>query len=254
MKKILFLLLVSFLLINNAYALTEEQTLNDLINNVKSLESKIDGLIETRLDKTYPIGSIYETTTYSNASEVGNALGGVWETYGAGKTLVSFDSGDSAFNVIGKTGGTNITTLTTANLPSHTHSIPALTGTAASAGAHTHTRGTMNISGSFNVRGMSSSPYDTVTWAGNVFSSSVMEWSGSHGVIPTTMANPAHYNIVNFNAANNWTGATSSNGAHTHSVTVNSDTNAKATGSNGSGTSFTNLQPYITVYMYKRIA
>lgn len=250
MKKVIFILLANFLLINNVYALNEEQSLNDLINNAKKLESKIDELIETRLDRMYPIGSIYETTTYSTALEVTNALGGGWEAYGAGKTLVSFDSEDNDFNVVGKTGGTNITSLTTANLPNHTHSIPALTGTAASAGSHTHTRGTMNISGSFNVRGMSADPYDTITWAGNIFSTKVAEWSGSHGVIPTTMANPAHYNILNFNAANNWTGATSSAGAHTHTIT----TTANTSGSVGSATPFTNLQPYITVYRYQRIA
>ena len=36
---------------------------------------------------------------------------------------------------------------------------------------------------------------------------------------------------------------------HSHSVT----TKASTTGSTGSGTSFTNLPPYITVYMYKRV-
>ena len=38
-------------------------------------------------------------------------------------------------------------------------------------------------------------------------------------------------------------------GAHTHTIT----TTASTSGSVGSGTAFTNLQPYITVYMYKRV-
>ena len=107
----------------------------------------------------------------------------------------------------------------------------------------------MNITGTLNIRALSSSN-GAVTWAGGSFSTTLLEWTGSHGILGSTLISPAYYSQVSFNASNNWTGSTSSNGAHTHTVT----TTASTTGAQGSGTAFTNLQPYITVYMYKRVS
>lgn len=249
MKKLIFVV-TTFLFVNNAYALTLEEQLINLKNDYVKLEDQMNNIETTRLDKTYPIGSIYETTTYSSAEEVNNSLGGKWERYGNGKTLVGVDENDSDFNVAGISNkGSKTTSLTINNLPSHTHSIPALSGTAASAGAHTHTRGTMNITGSFNIRATNGDHVTIINKYG-AFSSSIISWSGTHDELQRVPSTTAYYNTVTLNAANNWTGATSSNGAHTHSVT----TVANTSGSSGSGTAFTNLQPYITVYMYKRIA
>ena len=62
--------------------------------------------------------------------------GGTWARID-GKFLYGYTgTGDYA---LGKTGGAATVSLSTANLPSHSHSIPALSGSAASAGAHTHT-------------------------------------------------------------------------------------------------------------------
>ena len=95
-------------------------------------ESKVDNF----LDKIYPVGSIYITTTLSTTAQVKEALGGEWAIYGDGRTLLS-SSGKSE-----QTGGANTVTLTTDNLPSHTHSFtPAgsvtstFTGTASNTGA-----------------------------------------------------------------------------------------------------------------------
>ena len=249
MKKILIFILMSFIFIGSANAETIEEQLNSLKDNFNSLKSEVNNLETNRLDKTYPVGSVYITTTYATTEQVANALGGTWEVYGSGKTIVGVDSNDDNFNTVNKTGGSSLTTLAAGNLPSHTHSIPALSGTAASAGSHTHTRGTMDITGAINVRALSSSN-GAVTWAGGSFSTTLLEWTGSHGILGSTLISPAYYSQVSFNAANNWSGSTSSNGAHTHNVT----TTANTSGSTGSGTSFTNLQPYITVYMYKRVS
>jgi microcystin-dependent protein len=50
---------------------------------------------------------------------------------------------------------------------------------------------------------------------------------------------------VGFNAANSWSGSTSSEGSHSHSVTVNAT---------GGGAAHSNMQPYLSVYMWKRTA
>ena len=143
MKK-LFLIFILFMFINKVNALSLEEQLIELKNQVNGLEEKINNNEKNRLDKVYPIGSIYETTTYSTANEVSNALGGTWERYGNGKTLVSVDESNDNFKIPNKVGGSEEIILKLENLPSHTHSIPELSGiakegtTVATGGNHTH--------------------------------------------------------------------------------------------------------------------
>lgn len=223
MKKIILTFTILFVLIGKADAKSTEQELRELNDTVNQMEEKLGNLEKSRLDKMYPIGSIYITTVYSSASDVKNAVGGIWEVYGSGRTLFSVNTNDSNFNTVNKTGGVSSVTLSTSNLPSHTHSIPALTGTAASAGAHTHKL-------LFNGNTYTGYPYSkTAGQYLNFYLGDKVDGGTTNDAIKTTIANA---------------------GAHTHSVTTNSSTS----GSNGSGTSFTNLNPYITVYMYKRIS
>jgi hypothetical protein len=66
----------------------------------------------------YPVGSIY--TNVSVATNPGTLLGfGTWTEFGAGRMLIS----QNATYPAGTTGGSATTTLITANLPSHSHSI-----------------------------------------------------------------------------------------------------------------------------------
>ncbi len=253
MKKTLTAFIIMFLFINNVSATEIEDQLAELKNNINNLEKKVNNNETNRLDKTYPVGSIYETTAYSTKEQVANALGGTWEVYGSGKTLVGVDSSDDNFNTVNKTGGSVSTSLTVANLPSHTHSIPALSGTAASAGAHTHSipalSGSTNTAGSHNHDSWTSLNADTTLEHGmSGISSAGYVWIAAGGKgkkIWTTESAGSHSHTVTTTAS-----TTGSNGAHTHNVT----TTANTSGSTGSGTSFTNLQPYITVYMYKRVS
>ncbi len=246
MKKLITLIFISFMFIGNVNAETIEEQLNDLKNKINNLEQKMNNNESNRLNKTYPVGSIFETTTYSSAQEVSNALGGTWEVYGSGKTLVGVDHNDSDFNAVNKTGGGKNTTLTVANLPSHTHSIPALSGTAAQAGAHTHssTAKSSNITGYFGTV----VPAEHVRWASGAFSGNTISSSSSLAVTVPNRTAPIYG--YKFSATPTITMTNASAGAHTHSVS----TTASNTGSQGSGTAFTNLQPYITVYMYKRVS
>jgi len=71
------------------------------------------------LRKVYPVGSIYISTTSTNPNIVFGF--GTWASFGAGKTLVGLDSGDGDFDEAEKTGGAKTHTLTTAEMPEHTH-------------------------------------------------------------------------------------------------------------------------------------
>ena len=161
----------------------------------------------------YPVGSIYLSVTDDTIEKVQERFGGTWEVFGAGRTLVGFNSSEIEFNEVQKTGGEKTHTLTLAEAP-----------------AHTHTRGTMNISGTLRINSDSGNAGVDAPGAG----------TGAIGAVNGTGCGSSGggcgWNVwsgFNFNAASNWTGNTSSaggNGAHN------------------------NLQPYITVYMYKRVA
>jgi len=110
----------------------------------------------------YPIGSLFTTTVaYANSAAVVAAIGGTtWVAFGGGKVLVGLDSGDTDFDTVEETGGskTDSHTLTTSEIPSHTHTLAqgggnggssynlhynqtggtATSGATGGGGAHTH--------------------------------------------------------------------------------------------------------------------
>ena len=181
--------------------------------------------VEDLIELVYPVGSIYMSVAATNPATL---FGGTWEALDDGRVLIGANSTYTA----GSTGGEASHTLTTAEMPSHTHS-----GSTDSAGAHTHTRGTMDITGSLVAPGISSSFYDATgafTPKGSRNQNDSRHYS-SNGA----------YNTVNFIASNTWTGSTSSAGAHTHTISLN---NA------GGGNAHNNMQPYLAVYMWKRTA
>lgn len=100
------------------------------------------------------------------------------------------------------------TVLTVDQIPSHTH-----TGSTSTAGSHTHTRGTMNIvagglavndSGLHNVPGGLTGAF----WrSGTVDGKGHGDWG---------------CDIIAFDASRSWTGETSTNGAHSHLITMGS--------------------------------
>jgi len=72
------------------------------------------------LADVYPVGSIYINA--SVATNPATLLGfGTWAAFGAGRVMVGIDSSDTDFDTAQETGGAKTVTLTTAQLPSHTH-------------------------------------------------------------------------------------------------------------------------------------
>ena len=188
-------------------------------------------------DKIYPVGAVYISTSNVDPATL---FGGSW-TQIQDRFLLAAGSSHAA----GSTGGSENVTLTTSQIPSHTHSvgghthsvnshthsIPSLRGTAASAGNHSHTV-------SINTTGSESDGYGLDWFDG--FKNRVMVSGGAYG--------------------------TGSGGAHTHSVSTNASTSGSggggstgfggsgSTDSAGSGSSHNNMPPYLSVYMWQRTA
>jgi len=172
------------------------------------------------LDKFYPVGSIYISVNNTSPSIL---FGGEWEQIQE-KFLLS--AGDT--HTAGTTGGEFSHTLTIDEMPQHNH-----TASSDSTGAHTHTRGTMEIYGAWerfwcesnNTQGAVQVRRESVGWLGHDDAN--------------VQAN------ADFYASRHWSGATSSNGDHSHTITVDN---------NGSGNAHNNTPPYLAVYMWKRVA
>ena len=150
-------------------------------------------------------------------------------------------------------------------LNSHTHSIPALSGSTNKTGAHTHNMPFTNTSGTLGTNWYIKADYNKGVWSSTTTS------NGDHQHTVTTVANTtgkASGNTANSTAFD--TGAASGSTANSAAF----DTGA-ASGSTANSTAFdtgaasgntsnntaanaseahTNLQPYITCYMWKRTA
>jgi len=96
-----------------------------LTNKVISTGSSIDAnaTVTEILKKVWPIGAIYITIIDTNPATVFGF--GTWVAFGAGKTLVGFNSSETEFDTVEETGGVKTVTLTAAQsgLPSHAHTL-----------------------------------------------------------------------------------------------------------------------------------
>lgn len=192
--------------------------LNQLFLAIKAM---IKAESQSIVNMSHPVGSLLLMTTSEDPSEL---LGGQWERYAQGRMLVSAQ--DSGTYAAGNTGGSETCTLSTDNLPSHSHD-----ASMGSAGGHTHDRGSQNITGEFRA-----STYDYTT--SGAFTSS----DGGGGGRPDKSWERRRYY---FNANRSWSGTSSSAGAHAHTITI---------GNTGGGTAFSLLSPWVAVYVWRRVS
>lgn len=67
----------------------------------------------------FPVGSVFISVVATNP---GTLLGyGTWAAFGAGRMLVGLNAADPDFDTVEETGGAKTHTLTTAEIPAHTH-------------------------------------------------------------------------------------------------------------------------------------
>lgn len=208
---------------------------NEINAEVSNVNTKLDNLNEiltkelndfknSYLNTIYPVGCIYLSVNSTNPNTL---FGGTWERIQDTFLMCSGTSYKA-----GVSGGSATKTLAVKNLPAHTHTVSSVSET----GAHNHTRGTMNITGEFSYKGFG----DDIT---NPYVTGAFGWYRGND---TEGANGDRGSIIlTFNAANSWTGSTSSNGSHNHTITLNNT---------GSGEAFNIMPPYLTVYAWKRTA
>ena len=248
---------------NNAVSELEATNVQEAIDEVNAEVSELENTVTENtsaisqqnndIEKIRShVGMIIHSTTLNTMEKVIAIYGGTTWTKIEGRILL----GQSSNYAVNSTGGSATNTLTTENLPSHTHSvkahshglnshthsIPALSGTAASAGAHQHHSFADVTSASTNL-------------ASNNYPVRVNGAFLDNSYNATITGTATGANI----------GLTSSNGAHTHSVTTNASTTGAAsgstanstafnTGAQGSGTAVNNMPPYKTVYIWERTA
>ena len=184
--------------------------------------------VQAALQALHPVGSIYMNAT--NANNPSTYLGfGTWAAFGAGRVPVGFDAGNALFNTAEETGGSYDATLvshahtgtTGTESANHTHSF---SGTTSGVGDHQHFP---SVNGNTN----------GYAFGGDTYNVTRGSQDGYYQNTPTTPAG-AHSHTYSGN-----TGGISNN--HQHDFT---------TASSGSSATNANIQPYITVYMWKRTA
>ena len=266
MFSILKLFLISMLMLvktmNNSSSLNKKIT-EKVVDNIdydasgtvqdklKILDSRIDNIENSMLDKIYPVGSIYMTTTYSTTEEVTNAIGGEWEKYAQGRTIIGEGTDESGYIYqSGQKGGNKSVTLSSSNIPSL-----SVTGTTNSTGngysigygssnRTTSSNGDHNhgINIGFNQNGYNYNIPKSIylVWnTGVKYTNSVI--SNQNSTSWYTLNSGAHTHTVADYYANNISGVA----AHTHTFTGNY--------TNNNVSAISTESPYVVTYMYRRI-
>lgn len=235
-NKILILLIIFLIPFKIVKANEIEDSLNNLSQEINGIKKKINAI--NILDKKYPIGSIYITSQYSSSSQVAAAIGGTWESFGQGRTLIGVGSnGTTNYSSSSSTGGNSKVSLTTSNIPAHTHTVTAQ-GTVSS--TFTGRSVSTNSSGSHN-HSIAARP-------------SGQEASG-YGILPSDIGF-ADRVIIQDRSKYSYTNST---GNHSHTITpagtITSTFNGTAatTSSVGNSSAINIQNPYITVYFWKRV-
>lgn len=151
-------------------------------------------------------GAAYSRTTYADLFKV------IGTTYGSGNGVSTFNVPNFKDRFLQMVGDkTVIGQMIEPGLPSITH---LHTGTTDGAGSHSHTRGTMNITGTFDGNTDDGSTYKTGAFY--IHSTPGTGANGGSGA-----------GVIGFDASKSWTGSTSEASNHTHVFTTgnNSDVN-----------------------------
>lgn len=204
--------------VNNAV-----NTANNAANTAEQVKVEMDAVT----NKIYPVGSIYISVNNANPASF---FGGSWTAFATGRTLVGVDTGQSEFNSVEKPGGhkelqshTHGLNNHVHSLNNHTHSVPNHVHTMQGAGNHYHYLGINK---------------DAVQ-KGTSYNKPNNFESGSTSYKSNTTGNHAH----TMNSS-----GTCTTGGNSGNTGGNSGNTTSAGGGNAG-----NLQPYITVYMWKRI-
>ena len=207
------------------FPITDVECVNGIEDLIDTKMITPEDMINFIFNKIYPVGCIYMSINNKNPSLL---FGGEWLAWGQGRVPVGVDT-SGTFNTIEKIGG--------AENVGHTHTSAAHTHTSA---AHTHT-GPSHSHGlgagyAFAGRGGTNAASPTAI---TINEKTVAQWASTaqFGAVGTTQMYSTRGIGLGGTTDNGGTGATGS-------------TTPGATGSTSSST----VQPYITCYMWKRVA
>lgn len=247
--------------------------------------------VQAALAALHPVGSVYINAT--NGTNPSTLLGfGTWVSFGAGRVPVGFNAGDSRFDTAEETGGSYDAVLPSHSHSwsgsassgntnvGHEHgiSIPISGVTGAENNGHDHTfAGTTDLAGTHNHFTTFNGGTDTPSqYSPTVFSNKAIAATGAAGfetyVLNGTSSTPnGGFTSASGSHQHSYLGTTAfPNQTHTHNVSgsafgtsgpanvsLTHNHSVSVSGSNsteGSSASSANIQPYITVFMWKRTA
>lgn len=207
----------------------------------------------------HPVTTLYWTSDPRNPGDV---FGGTWKQI---KDRFILAAGDTYTN--GATGGNANTTLTTANLPSHTHGLNSHTHSFTPNGnvsAHSHGLNGHTHSFSATTGGTGKHSHSVVvgiaSFGGGSWGSAIQK--NKEGNLSESFDFSKGYTNIqtgdHSHSVSGTTGQASGNTANaTPTFTGTAGTTGGASGNTtatGSGTSFSNLPPYVVKYCWERVA
>lgn len=202
---------------------TAVNTANNAANTAEQVKVEMDAVT----NKLWPVGSIYISVNNANPASF---FGGSWTAFATGRTIVGVDTSQGEFNAVEKSGGHKELQSHAHGLNNHVHSLNNHTHTVPN---HVHT----------------------------------MQGAGNHyhylGINKDAVQKGTSYNKPNNFESGSTSYKSNTTGNHSHTMnssgTCTTGGNSGNTGGNSGNTTSAgggnagNLQPYITVYMWKRI-
>ena len=264
------------------YRLTHWNENTDIIDGaMQAIRSGTDEVMKaTLLNFCYPIGSLYWSSKDTDPSTL---FGGTWVQI---KDRFVLACGDT-YKTVGATGGASTVTLSVSNMPSHNHSFtPSGNVSEHSHGlnSHTHSFGGSGTTGNesahenFNWSGThnhsiitnTNNSYWSDTVGGQDINAGGIVFSGKKDAVSKSSYQVGNKNYTTIIDYKNIEVKGTCTGDHTHSFSYSGTTggasgntasatptftgNAGTTSSNGSGTSFSILPPYVVKYCWERTA
>ncbi|KZX16659.1 hypothetical protein MBCUT_06970 [Methanobrevibacter cuticularis] len=184
------------------------------INQLKQQVENLQSIVENTTIP-YDVGDIISTTNSKNPATRTGWEHTTWEAYAKGRVLVGIDQNDSDFSSAGKMGGAKKHKLNVNEMPSHNHAGSIGGGGSGNTGSNSHAHGLH---------------WDHVKLSIGGSSIALVRTDGSNTSSSSVMTTNTHYHTL---------------ATHTHSMSI---------GSTGGSGEHNNLQPYVSVYIWRRVA
>lgn len=252
----------------NAGVKSIEEELNNVLSN-RSIEPSADNNAQLlaalqsfkaeAILAAHPIGSLFWTSVDENPAV---SLGGTWKRITNRFVLAASDPAGTVTYANGATGGAATVTLTTEQIPSHTHTFTGSSATTASqststtgnesahekfswTGSHGHQIASLNVDGGWGA----AVGAKTSTAAGVLFAGDNAALNSRTAYIDSNKNYNPIIKTTSITASGTCTGDHTHSYAHTHTLT------AKGSNANtGGGQAHNNMPPYIAKFCWERTA